>query len=348
MKKIITCLFIFFVGILFANPVQPGPAINEIFFDENGWQIEIMSIFLFEGNLDFCAISGINGYSEFNPGITFDNNDLVVVTIDDLQNPFVINAECDSILTYWDIVPFCYCGFGTEDQGVINPFLGQSLRLEKFYINQTSEFYRHCKDDSPTIGTVNDTTDYKGHVFGNVLDAQMNAVPNAEISFEPCNFNDPAVLSNEFGQYSMWLHALNNEIQIIVNNTVYSDTLITIEPGQCSLDFILEDYIPSDVHEMVLPYSYYNLTNYPNPFNPTTEISFSVPQTSSFVTIEIFNSRGQAIKTIKIPNSSSQNPNQITWDGTNETGKQVPSGVYLYKLVSNGKELAVNKMLLLK
>jgi len=68
--------------------------------------------------------------------------------------------------------------------------------------------------------------------------------------------------------------------------------------------------------------------------------------------IEIYNSRGQKIKTLDCSNSLAATSKELTqsivWDGTNEIGKQVPSGVYLYKLISNGKELAVNKMLLLK
>ncbi|MCK5051795.1 MAG: hypothetical protein KAS53_08735 [Candidatus Cloacimonetes bacterium] len=96
----------------------------------------------------------------------------------------------------------------------------------------------------------------------------------------------------------------------------------------------------------------YHLSNYPNPFNPSTEISFSVPQTSLFVTIEIFNPRGQKLKVLSVILSGVEGRGEmkyrVVWDGTNKTGKQVPSGVYLYKLVSGGKELATSKMLLLK
>ena len=59
---------------------------------------------------------------------------------------------------------------------------------------------------------------------------------------------------------------------------------------------ITVEQVSIENHE--LPLTDYQLINYPNPFNPTTEISFSVPQTSLFVTIEIFNSRGQKIETI--------------------------------------------------
>ena len=84
-------------------------------------------------------------------------------------------------------------------------------------------------------------------------------------------------------------------------------------------------------------------------------ISFETTNLHENTRIEIFNSRGQKIKTIS-SNLYHREPVEgrggtkysVVWDGSNKNNKQVPSGVYLYKLVSNGKELAVNKMLLLK
>ena len=123
---------------------------------------------------------------------------------------------------------------------------------------------------------------------------------------------------------------------------------ISIEPDSVSYyEFIEGEY--NSVENKEISYPQFSLSNYPNPFNPSTIISFNLTTEHTKNTeITICNSRGQKIKSLQISNPSSQNPNQITWDGTNETGKQIPSGVYLYKLVSNGKELATNKMLLLK
>jgi len=297
-KYILVVLSSTYFLFLLANPIMPGPAVNEIIFEVDNWNIEIMSMSL-SGNLDLCAISGINGYSEFNDGITFDVNDLVVVTREDLQTPFDFDPVCDSILTYWNGLPFCYCEYGPDDQGVKAPSIGQSLRLEWFYESQTSAFVRYCKDNSPTMGTLNDTTDYKCHVSGYVYDANANSLQNAEISYYPDNFNDPVVHSNEFGHYEIWLHALNNEIQVSVNNVIYLDTLVAIEPGDLTLD-LYTDYVPSDVdQEIELPSLYYNLSNYPNPFNPSTKISFQLSDFSDQdLEIIIFNSKGQKVKSI--------------------------------------------------
>ncbi|MCF7792384.1 MAG: FG-GAP-like repeat-containing protein [Candidatus Cloacimonetes bacterium] len=98
--------------------------------------------------------------------------------------------------------------------------------------------------------------------------------------------------------------------------------------------------------------------NFPNPFNPSTTISFSVTQSSDFATIEIYNLKGQKVKMFTFPNQSSQEATNwqaglgtskgvIVWNGTDENNKPVSSGVYFYKL-KQGKQQLTKKMLLLK
>lgn len=95
-----------------------------------------------------------------------------------------------------------------------------------------------------------------------------------------------------------------------------------------------------------MPIEYSLEQNYPNPFNPTTKINFNIPQNSN-VRLEIFNIIGEKIATL-ISNKEYQ-PGSFTvdWNGTNQFGNQVPSGVYLYKL-SAGKFSSVKKMMMIK
>ena len=87
-------------------------------------------------------------------------------------------------------------------------------------------------------------------------------------------------------------------------------------------------------------------SNYPNPFNPSTTISFSVPQTSPFVTLKIFNIKGQKVKTL-YKGKAEEGKHTITWNGEDENNKPVSSGIYFYKLKAGEKEIS-RKMLLLK
>jgi hypothetical protein len=84
---------------------------------------------------------------------------------------------------------------------------------------------------------------------------------------------------------------------------------------------------------------------FPNPFNPNTNIRYSLKEAGK-VKIEIYNMKGQIIKNFSQEHNS---PGfyQISWDGRDENGKLVSSGIYLYRLTT-GKYTAAKKMILAK
>ncbi|RLC57957.1 MAG: hypothetical protein DRH89_02290 [Candidatus Cloacimonadota bacterium] len=97
----------------------------------------------------------------------------------------------------------------------------------------------------------------------------------------------------------------------------------------------------------VIPYAECSLSNYPNPFNPTTTISFGLnTENTENTEIKIYNLKGQKIKTFSVILSGDEG--SITWDGLNQTGKSVSSGIYFYQLVIDGKTIAKSKMMLLR
>lgn len=85
--------------------------------------------------------------------------------------------------------------------------------------------------------------------------------------------------------------------------------------------------------------------NYPNPFNPETVIKYKVPQ-SSQVELTVYNLIGQKIRTL-INETQTAGIHQVRWDGTDDLGKRVPSGVYIYH-VKTGSFTNLRKMLLLR
>lgn len=88
------------------------------------------------------------------------------------------------------------------------------------------------------------------------------------------------------------------------------------------------------------------LSNHPNPFNPTTTISFSIPEKSN-VDLIIHNIKGQKIKTL-INENLTKGSHSITWNGKDEHGISVSSGLYFYKIVINNDFEVTGKGLLLK
>lgn len=85
--------------------------------------------------------------------------------------------------------------------------------------------------------------------------------------------------------------------------------------------------------------------NSPNPFNPETSIGYSLPKNGN-VTIDIFNSRGQLIRTLVNETKIAGNYN-IIWNGKDQSGQSVSSGIYFYKMKS-GDYISTKKMVLMK
>jgi hypothetical protein len=85
--------------------------------------------------------------------------------------------------------------------------------------------------------------------------------------------------------------------------------------------------------------------NYPNPFNPTTTIAFSI-KSRGVVSVRVYNVAGELVRTLVNENRAA-GPHAVVWDGRNDTGSPVASGVYFYRLVTKGFS-QTRKMVLLK
>jgi hypothetical protein len=95
----------------------------------------------------------------------------------------------------------------------------------------------------------------------------------------------------------------------------------------------------------ILPDGYRLHQNCPNPFNPMTEIRFDLPEAAA-VRLSVYNVLGQEIRRLTdemLPAGA----HLVTWDGRDERGRAVSSGIYLYRLSAGGFS-AMKKMLLLK
>jgi hypothetical protein len=74
------------------------------------------------------------------------------------------------------------------------------------------------------------------------------------------------------------------------------------------------------------------LSNYPNPFNPTTTIRFELPYVTS-VQVSIYNLRGQEVARLG-EGTMVQGYHHLAWDGRDQRGKSVPGGIYIARLVT--------------
>jgi hypothetical protein len=99
-----------------------------------------------------------------------------------------------------------------------------------------------------------------------------------------------------------------------------------------------------------LPSTFSLAQNYPNPFNPKTIIPFQIPdgrcQLPVLTTLKIYNANGQIVR-IRVDDEKGPGSYLAIWDGKNDFGEQVSSGIYFYRLVA-GDFTASRKMALLR
>ena len=137
--------------------------------------------------------------------------------------------------------------------------------------------------------------------------------------------DDGDLISGE--TYWYWLEAVDN----VGSTSIFGPISITI-PG-------------ADIDDNEIIAGNYCLTNYPNPFNPITNISYSIKETGNVI-IEVYNFRGQLVKTL-INEVKETGEHTTSWNGTDNSNKPVSSGVYLYKMKS-GNYISTKKMILMK
>lgn len=120
----------------------------------------------------------------------------------------------------------------------------------------------------------------------------------------------------------------------------------TLEELQDNVDAANAAYNPSSPVSQDSPIKVFRLAqNHPNPFNPITNIKFSVAK-DAHVDLAVYDLSGRRIATL-VNETRAQGEHSVTWNGTDDAGGTVPSGMYFYKFVSNG-ETSSRKMTLVK
>jgi hypothetical protein len=108
--------------------------------------------------------------------------------------------------------------------------------------------------------------------------------------------------------------------------------------------------LPSSEKPDAIPEQTELLANYPNPFNPETWIPYRLAK-DAFVTLTIYNTRGTVVRTIQVGHQPAavyeSRDKAIYWDGRNNSGERVASGIYFYRFTA-GDYTATRKMVILK
>jgi|GEM_PF-2894239 len=143
-----------------------------------------------------------------------------------------------------------------------------------------------------------------------------------------------------------------------IEETTYPDEGFVPDPGVVYEYYVTAIYLdgesePSEivefmitaVEEDIISISTTLRGNHPNPFNPRTEITFSLAEPGP-VRIDIFNSRGQKIRQLT-DSYYDRGEHRLIWDGTDDNNQRAGSGIYFYRMLSNDYQEA-RKMIMLK
>ncbi|MDP8220365.1 MAG: T9SS type A sorting domain-containing protein [Candidatus Stygibacter frigidus] len=165
-----------------------------------------------------------------------------------------------------------------------------------------------------------------------------------------------ATTDRELTGYNVWLNDVQQNTALV---TDLEYQLTGLENGimyVAGVSAVYDDPGESDIIEVPFTYSGVGADNdfqlvtelggnYPNPFNPTTQIKFSLKDNSR-VELQIYNIKGQLVKTL-VDEDLEADFYQFTWYGTDNANRQVSSGVYFYKMKA-GKFISTKKMILMK
>jgi hypothetical protein len=112
-------------------------------------------------------------------------------------------------------------------------------------------------------------------------------------------------------------------------------------------DYHIRPYVVTGIGDQLVevPTEFALSQNYPNPFNPTTTIKYALKENAQ-VTLKIYNMLGQEVRTL-INARQEAGYKQVVWDGLNNFGSPVASGVYIYQIHA-GSFVKAHKMILMK
>ena len=173
-------------------------------------------------------------------------------------------------------------------------------------------------------------------------------VPELDLVGDDC-FDTTMVATNFFIPYGDLYEAITDTVGVTMLNISWnvwaSDDWDDVPSSNGPWSLVIDAGWMLSTDEDLLPQEFALHNNYPNPFNPITNIRYDIPEVSD-VRIDIYNINGQRVRTL-VSREHQPGRYKIQWNATNEFGSPVASGMYIYKI--HAKDFtSVKKLLLMK
>ena len=295
-----------------------------------------------------------NGYISFTSQyvITYENYELptgaepfnLVAPFWDDLNPEA-GGECyyyvgsDSVIVSWIGIPV----YGTDDYCTFQIILTSDGNIVLQYGDIGSDGISATIGIQNADGTIGLCVSYNAEYVHNDMTVRINN--NSWLRFGQVDGTVPAggsLIVNALLDPSMLGTGITHTGTMTITGYDYNHDL---DPLEIPITFAVEDTVTGIGDNSGLPTTYSLDQNYPNPFNAHTEIKYALPVDSD-VQLEVYNILGQKVVTL-VDEEQTAGYHSLIWDGTNESGQVVSSGMYLYKLVTN-EDTFVKKMVMLK
>ncbi|MCB5247272.1 MAG: FlgD immunoglobulin-like domain containing protein [Candidatus Cloacimonetes bacterium] len=250
-----------------------------------------------------------------------------LVNKDGFRNEIVF-AWCENINGYHDIIAQKYSLAGSPLWGDLGTFVvqkdstqsnptiarfdngGMVIAWTDFFGIESDIYHKYIRPDGTFV---------QNSPFGDVVSNAGKMQYNPQI----------VTIGNE--AYALWADGRSSgktEILGLYAQRLSNETVANLDPA-----------LPA-------PEPFKLLQNHPNPFNPSTSISFTISDPARAYALEIFNTRGQKVKTLA-SGFLAKGSHIAVWDGTDDNGRGVSSGIYHYRL-SNGSQSQSKRMVLIK
>jgi len=368
-RKLILLMLVFnWHLVVFSNPLPVYICyINEIFFrGSSSWDIEILyghptdlgesytvdfpdTVYITNGQKSAISPLDSEKFVYCDTVISGYNVYLYVLHSEDFGDTIKLISDRGSveILLKRPFTNTDYMNWGTEKSLIGSP--PDEHSISRYYIEPQTEMKYICYDKTPTIGSFNDTLGTLATMTGFIIDKSGDTISSGNYKLDtPIHFReDKSYVTRIFARKAYFSYI------VLIDENDGTSYGIPIEPMnihtypdstvKCNI-YLKEG---NSVEESSLIHRNFQIKSiaYPNPFNSIVNFYISMPQgfKNGGGKLSIYNSLGQLVKTIPISGK-----HYLTWDGRDEVGKTVNSGVYYYTISYKNKILYKSSIVFLK
>jgi len=234
---------------------------------------------------------------------------------------------------------------------------------DEYVVTGYTKSYGEGDYDVWLVKTDNEGNEIWNKTYGGPEDDRSFAIQyTSDDNFVVAGFTD----SFGAGNYDMWLLKIDNAGDTLWTKTIGDDNLnrarsvvqttdggyilagdtYIYEQGEYNYYLVKIDPETGVGFEENFEPQLFDLTNYPNPFSGSTVISYELTESLEII-LKIYNISGQEIRTLVNKNQPA-GKHSVVWDGKDNSGNAVGSGIYFYKLKINNKPISTKKIMLLK